>query len=65
MAVADSAAIARLPWARVWTRRCRARREPRNSYDYHGRCELVPRHDGEHALERGMEICRWSTDWTE
>lgn len=51
-----------LPWAGWWERRCQARKEASGAYGgHHGRCELVVRHDGDHALERGLEIARWST----
>lgn len=52
-------------WAGVWNwRKCRARKEP-NSSGYWGRCELKKNHDGDHALERGMIVLRWTTKWTE
>lgn len=56
-----------LPWARpLLDRRCQAVREPRGDSAYSGRCELVRGHgpDVDHALERGFDIPRWSTDWT-
>lgn len=54
-----------LPWARWPWRQCQAVREPRPGQPY-GRCELVRGHDVEidHALERGLDIPRWSTEWT-
>lgn len=57
-----------LPWAPLLGRRCRARRETRASEgrDQHfGRCELRAGHAGDHALERGMDTPRWSTDWSD
>lgn len=53
-----------LPWARPWQRRCAAVREQRAGSMFWGRCELVRDHDGDHALDRGYDIPRWSTDWT-
>lgn len=45
--------------------RCRARKERGRWRGAHfGRCELVAGHAGWHALERGMEGPRWSTEWT-
>lgn len=53
-----------LPWAQwPFDPRCRARRERRRG-QYYGRCELRAGHEGDHALERGMDVPRWSTDWT-
>lgn len=50
-------------WPFSWNR-CRAVKEP-NSSGHWGRCELY-KHEGEidHALERGMNILRWTTRWT-
>jgi hypothetical protein len=54
-----------LEWASWPTPRCKAVRERRGGRpDYFGRCNLTRYHTGDHALERGMEIVRWSTDWT-
>jgi hypothetical protein len=59
-----------LPWSKwPFGRRCRARREPRageGKWQHFGRCELAP-HGPEidHALERGFDSPRWSTDWTD
>ncbi len=52
-----------LKWAAWPWQQCRARREPRPG-QHSGRCELR-RHGPEidHALERGFDIPRWSTDW--
>lgn len=52
-----------LPWAGWFDIRCKARTEDRGAWS--GRCELK-RHgsDMDHALERGMDIPRWSTVWT-
>lgn len=52
-----------LPWATWPWRRCRAVREPGQPDGWHGRCELRRSHDGLHALDRGMELVRWSTRW--
>jgi hypothetical protein len=53
-----------LPWQEYpWQRRCKAVKEP-NWSSYWGRCELRRGHWGDHALERGMEVLRWSTRWT-
>ena len=56
-----------LPWATVWQtltgRRCRARKEP-NPSGMWGRCDLAAGHQGDHALERGLDVPRWSTTWT-
>lgn len=49
---------ARTPWTR-----CKAVKEP-NKSGYWGRCDLRRNHAGDHALERGMEIHRWSTAWS-
>lgn len=50
-----------LPWAGwSWWDRCRARTERGE------RCDLrqhLPETD--HALERGMDVPRWSTRWTD
>jgi hypothetical protein len=54
-----------LPWARWSWQACTARRERRPDVPYFGRCELRRNHDGDHALERGMDIPRWSTDWSD
>ena len=54
-----------LPWQRPFRRRCRAVREPRPGVAFHGRCELAAGHDGDHALERGFDTPRWSTDWSD
>lgn len=52
-----------LEWATMFNR-CRARVEP-NESGYWGRCDLVKHgRETDHALERGMEILRWSTRWT-
>ena len=48
-------------WAGWWQRRCLARTV---EGPYRGRCELRRGHDGDHALERGFDIPRWSTRWT-
>ena len=53
-----------LPWARPWQRRCRAVREPKPDAPYFGRCELARGHVGDHALERGFDVPRWTTAWT-
>lgn len=53
---------AELPWAGV-RNRCRAVKEP-NGDGFWGRCELKKNHEVDHALERGMDIPRWSTRWT-
>lgn len=46
-------------WA-VWPwNRCAARTE---RYE---RCDLKRHAHGDHALERGFDIPRWSTDWTQ
>jgi hypothetical protein len=52
---------ARLPWAPVFGRRCRARlhRADSDGTGFWGRCELRARHKGRHALERGMVVLRW------
>lgn len=54
----------KLPW-NVWPwKRCKAFREPRPGH-FWGQCELDKNHFGiDHALERGMDIPRWSTEWT-
>jgi hypothetical protein len=52
--------FAKWPW-----QRCRAVREPEvHTPNWHGRCELKKNHRGDHALERGFDIPRWSTEWT-
>lgn len=73
---ASSRAVERrgdLPWAQYIWQQCKAYREPREGgKGYHGRCELLRNHVDEgmplnvkdHALERGMDIPRWSTEWT-
>lgn len=48
-----------LDWYRWPWQRCRAVAEPNDS-GYFGRCELKKRHVGDHALERGMDLPRWS-----
>jgi hypothetical protein len=53
-----------LPWAKWPWQRCFAYREPRDGSHYHGRCELRRGHPGDHALERGFDTPRWSSDWT-
>ncbi len=54
-----------LPWAPIWPwKRCRASVEP-NPTGYWGRCDLQARHDGDHALERGMDTPRWSTRFSQ
>jgi hypothetical protein len=50
-------------WARWPWQACKAIKEQRSGQSY-GRCELKKNHKGDHALERGMDIPRWSTDWT-
>lgn len=52
-----------LPWAYPFAARCRAVKEPNDS-GYWGRCDLRAGHDGDHALERGLDTPRWSTKWT-
>jgi hypothetical protein len=53
-----------LPWQEYpWQRRCKAVKEP-GEFFYWGRCELRRGHLGDHALERGMEVLRWSTRFT-
>jgi hypothetical protein len=56
-----------LPWAFGVFNRCSAVKEPsRNGIPYYGRCELQKNHtDTDHAIERGMFILRWSTEWTQ
>lgn len=51
-----------LPWAIFPWQQCKAVKEPGDGH--HGRCELRHGHEGDHALERGMDIPRWSTRWT-
>ena len=55
-----------LPWSQYIWQQCKAVREPRGTGSSHyGRCELHRDHEGiDHALERGMDIPRWSTNWT-
>lgn len=54
-----------LPWSKPFRAQCRAVREPRGTDAFFGRCELRPDHTGhDHALDRGMDTPRWSTDWT-
>ena len=56
-----------LPWSQWTWQQCKAVREPREGgKGHHGRCDLVRNHPPEmdHALERGMDIPRWSTTWT-
>lgn len=58
--------ITDLPWARPFRRRCAARRERRPGAPYWGRCELSPHSaDIHHALGRGFDTPRWSTDWSD
>jgi len=56
-----------LGWARWPWQQCRAVREPRQDSNIWGRCELRRGHpiEVDHALERGFDTPRWSTDWTE
>jgi hypothetical protein len=54
-----------LPWSSWPWNRCKAYRERRWYFAYYGRCDLIRYHDCDHALDRGMEILRWSTRWTE
>lgn len=53
-----------LDWADWPWQRCKAVKEP-NPSGHWGRCELK-RHEEtiDHALERGLDIPRWSTRWT-
>jgi hypothetical protein len=51
-------------WARWPWQSCRAYRERHQDDPYFGRCELIRNHRGDHALERGFDIPRWSTRWT-
>lgn len=55
-----------LPWAIYLWQQCKAVKEPNPEHSsHHGRCDLIRNHAGiDHALERGMDIPRWSTDWT-
>jgi len=62
-----------LKWAVWWKpwRRCKAVKEP-NASGYYGRCELDRDHNyaiepehRHHALERGFDTPRWSTQWTD
>ncbi len=53
-----------IKWAKWSWNRCSARKEP-NVSGHWGRCERKRLHKGDHALERGMIICFWSTEWTE
>lgn len=55
--------VENLPWAAWVFTQCRARKE-RNPSGFWGRCELKYKHKGDHALERGNYILRWSTEWT-
>jgi hypothetical protein len=59
----DTAAPWTLPWAHWPWQSCPARVEP-NPSGLYGRCELRRGHEGDHALERGFDIPRWSTRWT-
>jgi hypothetical protein len=52
-----------LPWSPGFWNRCSAVRERRAGAPYWGRCDLKRGHDGPHALERGFDTPRWSTDW--
>jgi len=52
-----------LPWYTWPWKRCRAVKEPNRS-GYWGRCELTLGHVCAHALDRGMDIPRWTTEWT-
>ena len=56
-----------LDWARWTWQQCNAVRERRPNVPHWGRCELRRGHpvEVEHALERGFDIPRWSTDWTD
>lgn len=45
-------------WATWPWNRCPARTERWE------RCDLRKGHDGDHALERGLDIPRWNTRWT-
>lgn len=57
-----------LPWAGrwPWSPRCRAVREPRPNSAWAGRCELAPHGpDVAHALDRGWDTPRWSTEWSD
>ena len=61
-------AFTKLPWS-VWPwDRCRAVKEP-NASGYHGRCELKKNHHmmgyPSHALERGMDVPMWASDWSD
>ena len=52
-----------LPWAKPFRRRCTARLEPTSNGEYWGRCDLSPHsRDMDHALERGLEVVRFTTD---
>lgn len=55
-----------LPWARpFFGPRCKAVKE-RTLFGHWGRCELKANHEPlDHALERGWDIPRWSTKWTD
>jgi hypothetical protein len=59
--------IPSLPWAGFFQRRCSAVLEPREDADYYGRCELKRNHGDhiDHALERGFNTPRWSTERTD
>jgi hypothetical protein len=50
-------------WRWPW-KRCRAYKEP-NKTGYWGRCDLEREHEGDHLLERGMDMLTWSTKWTD
>lgn len=56
-----------LPWATLLDmlllRQCKAVKERRGRSGYYGRCELKAGHEGAHALERGFDTPRWSSDW--
>lgn len=55
--------MSKLTWSKWWWQQCKAVKEP-NPSGHWGRCELKKNHKGDHALERGMDIPRWSTEWT-
>ena len=59
-----NAEIATDQWATWPWQQCRARREPRSG-EFFGRCELRKGHAGDHALERGFDSPRWSTNWSD
>lgn len=54
-----------LPWVGLWQRRCAAVREQRPGALYWGQCEFRRNHGGDHALDRGVDVVRWSSDWTQ